>query len=308
MPWVKRGMIFSISGQNGWMRSHAQVPTALVMKDRLRVYIAVRPEQRSSATTFVDLALDDPGRILYFHPDPILPLGPPGTYDEFGVMPSAVFEIDGRVILYITGWTRGQTVPYLNAVGIAISEDGGKTFRRMFPGPVMDRTRDEPFSAMSPSIVRKDGTWHAWYGSGVEWTRVSGKVEPVYYIKYAHSKDGIEWVRPNITCIPGRAAGEATTRPSVIWDKDRFRMWFSYRASTDFRGGAGSYRMGYAESVDGTIWERDDSRAGIEASATGWDSEMVCYPNIVDTPIGRVMFYNGNGFGAHGFGYAVWQD
>jgi hypothetical protein len=35
---------------------------------------------------------------------------------------------------------------------------------------------------------------------------------------------------------------------------------------------------------------------------------MIAYPHVVDTGYGRYLFYNGNGFGAAGFGYAVWRD
>ena len=85
-------------------------------------------------------------------------------------------------------------------------------------------------------------------------------------------------------------------------------MWFSYRTSKDYRGGDGSYKMGYATSPDGMTWQRNDAMAGITTSDKGWDSEMIAYPYIVDTPHGRYMFYNGNGFGASGFGYAVWRE
>ena len=66
--------------------------------------------------------------------------------------------------------------------------------------------------------------------------------------------------------------------------------------------------MGYAESQDGLKWTRMDDRAGIDVSSQGWDSTMVCYPNIVSVDGVPHMFYNGNGHGTSGFGYAVWQD
>lgn len=308
MAWRRLGLIFGPSGQAGWMNSHAQVPTVLVKPDRLRVYITVRPNQTTSLTTFVDLDPTDPRRVLYIHETPIVPLGKPGTFDEFGVMPSCALEVDGRVYLYTTGWSRGQTVPYLNAGGLLISEDGGMTFHRPFDGPVVDRTAHEPYSAMSPYVLRRDGIWHMWYSSGVDWVRPAGKYEPIYLIKYAHSRDGIAWEQPNILCIPGKTPGEANTRPCVLWEDGRYRMWFSYRGSEEFRGGGGSYRIGYAESIDGKVWQRDDARAMLEPSPAGWDSEMMAYPQVVDTPSGRLVFYNGNAFGTAGFGVAVWTD
>ena len=48
--------------------------------------------------------------------------------------------------------------------------------------------------------------------------------------------------------------------------------------------------------------------AGITTSETGWDSTMICYPFVVTVDDRTLLFYNGNGFGQTGIGYAVWQE
>ena len=61
----------------------------------------------------------------------------------------------------------------------------------------------------------------------------------------------------------------------------------------------------YAESRDGITWRRDDSKAGMTVSESGWDSEMIAYP-FVFAHAGRLyMLYNGNRYGETGFGIAV---
>jgi len=85
-------------------------------------------------------------------------------------------------------------------------------------------------------------------------------------------------------------------------------MWFCHRGSKDFREGGEAYRIGYARSADLRHWERDDHAAGFEMSVSGWDAKMFAYPCVVDTPAGTLMFYNGNGFGASGFGWARLED
>ena len=307
MAWNKRNVIFAAGGQGGWMLTHAQVPTVLVKDAYVRVYFCTRPEAGVSLTTFFDLDPETLEHVRYVHEEPIVPLGKPGTFDEFGVMPSCVLEHDGRVLLYTTGWTRGMTVPYVNAVGLLVSEDGGITFERYSDGPLVGATLHEPYSAMSPYVLRQSDHWHMWYGSGIDWVRVSGEYEPRYVIKYARSEDGVNWTQTHHTCVPPKHSGEANTRPTVIFRDGVYHMWFCYRGSEDFRGGAGSYRMGYTRSTNGTDWVRDDDRAGIFPSATGWDSEMVAYPQVVDTSRGLTMFYNGNGFGESGIGYALWE-
>ena len=66
--------------------------------------------------------------------------------------------------------------------------------------------------------------------------------------------------------------------------------------------------IGYAESDDGLHWVRKDAEVGTGKSDTGWDSEMICYPCVVDVKGRRYMFYNGNRHGSTGFGYAVLES
>jgi len=81
-------------------------------------------------------------------------------------------------------------------------------------------------------------------------------------------------------------------------------MWYCYRKTEDFRDGANAYRIGYASSPDGLVWDRRDELAGIEPSRDDWDSKMIAYPYVVHDGRRHLMFYNGNGFGATGFGVA----
>jgi predicted GH43/DUF377 family glycosyl hydrolase len=85
-------------------------------------------------------------------------------------------------------------------------------------------------------------------------------------------------------------------------------MWFCHRGSREFRDGTGAYRIGYASSTDLRNWQRADAAAGIDVSESGWDAKMIAYPCVVETPAGVLMFYNGNGFGASGLGWARLED
>ena len=80
-------------------------------------------------------------------------------------------------------------------------------------------------------------------------------------------------------------------------------MWFSCRS-----GKGETYRIGYADSPDGIAWTRRDGAAGIDISASGWDSEMIEYPFVFDHKGERYMLYNGNGYGKTGFGLAVLEN
>ena len=287
------------------MNSHAQIPTALDLGDRIRIYFSSRPEPTLSLTGFLDVDPEEPQKILYIHDRPILEPGPPGAFDAHGIMPQYVCKNGKQVWLYYSGWSRRVDIPYSNWTGLAISEDRGKTFRKMFPGPVVDRTPEEIFSATGCFILRENDSWHMWYASGVDWLKVEDKFEEYYTIKYAHSSDGIHWIRENRKLLTSKQNYEPTHRPSVIKQNNLYHMWFCYRGIEDFRDGTNSYRIGYAKSNDLKNWERDDSLAGIDVSNDGWDSSMIAYPYVLKTRFGTYLFYNGNGFGASGFGYAV---
>ena len=109
MQWRKLGLVFSPDQGAPWMRTHAQVPTPLLCGGFIRVYFSARPERSLSLTSYVDLDAADPTRILKVCPEPILQPGPPGTFDEHGIMPSAVVRDGSRVYLFYSGWSRGSS-------------------------------------------------------------------------------------------------------------------------------------------------------------------------------------------------------
>lgn len=300
MKWIKKGLIFKPDSNFGWMNSHAQVPTALLLNDRIRVYFATRPKQNLSLTTYLDLDIHDLNNIIQINEKPILELGHTGAFDEHGIMPSSVIYHNGLVFLYYSGWQRCLSVPYNNYTGLAISEDGGTTFRKYSPGPIIDRKPFEIYSATSPFVFIKNKIWHMWYSSGIEWMEINGKLEHCYDIKYAMSYDGIKWEQTGMVAIPQKNIGEAITKPTIIELNEKYYMWYSYRGSSDFRGGFDSYRIGLAESRDLESWIRKDEKSGIDISEIGFDSEMIAYPNVILLNEKYILFYNGNNFGYDG--------
>jgi len=308
MSWIQRGFIFKPDGSRMWSRSHAQVPTALLLAGRIRIYYATRDDLGRSHTSFVEVDATDPSKLVYDHPYPVMGLGKPGTHDEDGVMVGCIVHEGDQFRMYYTGWSKGGSVPYRVSCGLAISRDGGMTFERVFDGPVVDRTRFEPHMTMSPYVLKEGSLWRMWYGSGLSWVNVDGKWEPIYAIKYAKSEDGFSWDQPNLLCIPPLHALEANTRPSVMHGDGGYEMWFSYRHSEDFRGGTGAYRIGYATSDDGLKWRRLASPQGLQPAGTGWNSKMMAYPSVIGVGKRRFLFHNGDGFGRAGLGYAEWEE
>ena len=308
MAWERKGLLFNTEKNFPWMVSHASFPTALVIDKKLRVYFSCRSEEGKSLMTFLDFSTEDLSNIIYIHDKPLLDIGVPGAFDDSGTQSQWVMKNGNEIWLYYLGYNLGVVVPARNNTGLAVSADGGVTFKRMFQGPVLDRTPTEPFFAYTPSILKEDNMFHCWYGSGLGWEKVGEKMEGKFQIKYAKSVDGINWERANHTCLPESSPGEVNCRPSVLKDGDTYKMWFSFRGIQDFRSGSDGYAIGYAESKDKLNWTRKDEIGGLVRSGTGFDSEMVCFAQVLDLGSRRIILYNGNGFGGTGFGYAEWVD
>ncbi len=307
MRWVKRGRIFHVDGQSEWMMHHASIPIPHLLDDRrVRIYFGARDAMGRTRPGFIDADAGDPATVRYVHARPALDLGKLGTFDDSGVMPTSLVAVGANKYLYYIGWTRRVTVPYTTAIGVAVSRDGGSTFTRVFDGPVLDRTTEEPYFATAPFVAHENGLWRMWYVSGTGWIEVDGHPEPLYEVKYAESADGFSWRRANVTCIAARSATEAISRPWVVGEESTYRMWYCYRGSVGYRTDPReSYRIGYAEAGDGIRWQRKDEEAGIGVSASGWDSQMIEYPSVYRHEGTTHLLYNGNGFGESGIGHAT---
>lgn len=126
------------------------------------------------------------------------------------------------------------------------------------PGLVMEAT-DTPgdYGVNSdPAVVLHDGTFHIWYSAfGTD----------VLYISYAHSSDGINWVKdPGVNPVVQHTPGSweesrfdgldgNVVHPTVLWDDgfSMYLMWygvFDETANLTYRG------IGFAYSEDGTTW------------------------------------------------------
>lgn len=306
--WYKRGFIFCPDGSNDLLYSHTHKPTPLQLdEDTLRIFFGARSRAGQTRTTYIDVSAHDPEIILDKKMPVVLDLGKTGAFDDCGANVSSVLDLGDRIYMYFIGWNPGTTVHTRNAIGVAVSEDRGNTFSRIYDGAILDRTKEEPYYTGAVDVIYTGERFEMWYTSGLDWQLVNGKPEINYHIKRAISDDGINWHRDNQLCLPDYAPGEVTARPSVIKTQDNYVMWFSKRKFNNFRSDPSSmYRAGYATSSDGIHWERDDSKAGILlGTADSWDSQAIAYPYVRKVNDKYLMLYNGNGFGQSGFGYML---
>jgi predicted GH43/DUF377 family glycosyl hydrolase len=299
MKWTKLGHIYAPDGTLPWARAYAANPVAeQVDGDLYRIYFSARDERNRSSIGCIEVDIRKPGKILREPAAPILSPGDLAMFDDSGASIGCIVPIGGTRFLYYMGWHLTVTVPWQNAIGLAISStpecDAG-SFVRHSRFPVAELNEIDPYTISYPWVAVEDGKFRMWYGSNIAWG--ARKEDMRHLIKYAESDDGIHWKRGGAVAIDFIGPQEyAICKPCVRKEGGRYQMWFCARG--------GAYRIYDAESADGVTWQRNAEPA-LSVSESGWDSEMVEYPFVFDHEGERYMLYAGNSFGKTGFGIAI---
>ncbi len=292
-------------------KEFAQSPQTVVFKDFVRIYFSTRNKNQTTGKYLSFIAFIDIDKkfetILNSSKEEVIPLGELGTFDEHGIFPINLLKEKNRVLAYTCGWSRRVSVSVETAIGLAISEDNGVTFKKYGHGPILSASLKEPMLVGDAFVKNYDGVYHMWYMFGEKWIKATEAESEarVYKIGHAVSNDGINWQKEEgvhiITDVLNK--NECQALPTVIKIKNRYHMYFCFREATDFRKNSKrGYRLGYAYSDDLKNWIRDDNNSGITNKPKDWDSEMACYPHIFECDSKVYLLYNGNEFGKYGFG------
>ena len=211
-----------------------------------------------------------------------------------------ILPVNNRLFLYYVGFQHVQKVKFFAFSGVAISDDGGKTFERYSEVPIMDRSQQGRYGRCIHTVLHEEGIFKCYYAVINDWKKISDNYYPVYNIWYTSSKDGVTFPRVD-TCLCVDVEGDEYRigRPKVYKTNDGYEMYYTRDLISK------EYIVGYAISKNGVDWIRDDKKAGLQKSKEGWDSEMACYPVKLSTDSGDYLFYNGNGMGKTGVGYAT---
>ncbi len=279
------------------------IPTPVCQNNgTVRIYFSSCDAKGIGRPGWLDIDAGNPSVVLGMAKAPLLEIGKAGTFDDNGVVVTSVVQIDERIVfLYYVGFELCTQIRYRLLTGLAVSEDGGNTFRRFRETPILERSQAELFFRCGPQVIREGEHFRMWYIAGSDWTEVQGKQVPVYVIKHMVSVDGINWPEEGKTLLsPQNIDEHGFGRPWVIrTPTGSYEMFYSIRKRS-----AAAYRLGYAISDDGVAWTRRDMELGLDVSATGWDAEAIAYSAVITATDKPLCFYNGNGFGASGFGWA----
>ena len=306
MNWEKKGLIHQPRKSYFWNQKYDILPTPIYLEDvhLIRIFFGTTDNENYGRITYVDLDADNPSKIVYEHNKFILDIGVDGTFDDCGVVPSSVLKNQetGDFYLYTVGFQRTVKKPYMLFAGLAVSKDL-INFKRFSSAPILPRNEFRFISQGAPCVIYDNNVYKMWHWFATKWIEVDGKPFMDYHIGYAESIDGKHWTMHDVTCLnPRSERGEfAVARPWVHKKNDLYHMYYSTRYADRL------YRIEYAISKDGINWDRN-FEPPFDVSENGWDSEMICYPSILEVGDKTYMFYNGNNNGETGFGYAELVD
>lgn len=296
MEWEKLGQVYFKKETSGYLKSHASNPLPIHMKDDIyRVFYSGRDETNKSSVGFVDIDIIKK-EVVFENTNVIFKYGEEDSYYSHGVSIGNVYEVNNDHYILFMGWNIRNNEHWRGDVGQLKLVDKDK-LEITSDFPFMSTDEIDTVSLSYPFVIFHEGIYKMWYGSTISWTSENG--EMIHVINYATSNDGIRWEKHGLAIPYELGVAQAFSRPSVIIDEIGYHMWYSYRSGTGEK-----YRIGYAFSDDGINWKRMHENIGITVSESGWDSEMICYPFVLEHKGETYMLYNGNQYGKEGFGLA----
>lgn len=298
--WEPRGRLYGSEVGAWWMSGGAYAFMPLVEPDGIvRFFACGRDDFGRSRIGVVSFKWGDTPRLLDVTRDPVLDLGEPGCFDMDGVAYPYLVRFHDRLLLYYVGWNKlGGRVPWAIDLGMAVSDDNGKSFRRMTRAPVIPRTNEDPIGSGSCCMTsHSDGSWTLYYTKMLAWNAEVTPPQPSYNIWKARSTDGISWTPINQNVI-GHDEGEyALGTPCLHRFGDQTIMFFTARGDR--------YRLFAALATEESSFRR--VKQPLYIAPGDWDDDMQCYSHVVTINGQCYIFYCGNGYGRAGVGYAKWK-
>ena len=178
--------------------------------------------------------------------NPILDVGPPGSWDSRGLARPSILGPDS--VGGFKMWLGGTNIADGSVVRIGYATGTNATSWTKHSDPVL--TVGEPgswddYTVFFPRVLFNKGIYEMWYGG---MRKLSDR-----RIGYATSRDGIHWTKTpeNPVLLPGPAGswdGSVVMVGDILFDGRVYHMWYSGRSAGEDMGVG---RMGYAISPKG---------------------------------------------------------
>ena len=253
-------------------------------------------------------------------------------WDSYLVGSPSVIKVGSSYNMYYEGL---DTTDDLHAIGLATSTDGINWTKET--DPVLEATPGawDSTEVRYPSVVQNGGKYLMIYqgvGSstelglatstdGVSWTKNAGAVVTTYGVHSAYvpgtllyvsgqytlyytvdgsiglmtSTDGVTWNDSGPVFLGANSV--SYSRPAVIYDGTKYRMWYTRitdaNDGTIATSGLFSVTIGYADSPDGVTWTTYGNPIFTAGAAGAWDRPGVGDPSVFFDGKTFRMWYTG---------------
>jgi len=190
---------------------------------------------------------------------------------------------DPQVILYEGRFVMTASERKSNSIILLISNDGEHwNHHSMLLFPVKGSWE----TVVNRSCLRIiKGVWHLWYTGQAEGKSVIGHLTSSSLDKFDRPRYNVPVLTPTL-----EIEGVSIMNPCVLWDEqnEKFKMW--YAAGEQYEPDV----IMYAESYDGTSWEKHPNPVLAKYPKHEWEQEKVGGCDVIQMPNGSfVMYYIG---------------
>lgn len=232
--------------------------------------------------------------------NPVLDVGPPGSWDEANADHACILKIGGEYKMWYSGEDQNS-----NRIGYATSPDGITWTKDGVNNPVLGLGPPgswDDSEVLHPYVIFDGATYHMWYNAFGQSSQNTG---------YATSPDGINWTKyPGNPVFETGSAGTwddyMLALQAVIKEGSTYHMWYGAGDGTDEDNKY--FRIGYASSTNGIDWNRYVGNPIIDKGPSGdWDSIGVLTSAVLlDSAAGVYrMWYGGIDGAVFQTGYAT---
>lgn len=295
--WNKSNCIFKANGQFPFMQTHTAMPIPLHLHDDVfRIYFSTRGIRNNPQVGYIEIDIKEPKNILKISDKPVLENGPEGHFDYNGLYSGCIVKRDDEHWMYYSGRTNLENGMYNVEVGLAISNDGGLTFKKYSESPIFGRNINDPWLVSTPHVIPYNDGWRMYYLSGRFVNRVSEKLYfSPYDIRSALSKDGINWQSENYVHIPLTDKRTQISAPNILKiTNNLFLMIYSYIENY------GSYKLGCSYSNYLNNWKDLPDFFDFKVYED-WDISK-SYPSVIIHKNELIIIFSGHNYGKEGLG------
>jgi len=265
---------------SSWMESQTANPDLLLNGDNYFMYFRGQQggHDRIGVATIPRKEFD--GVRWHIRPDPIIDVGPPGSWDETHCVDPATVLVNGRVYLYYTGVN-----PRVDrSVMLAVSDDGIR-FTKYDKNPVIP-------GGGAPEVVYHDSTFYLYF-----WWPVPNKKG--FQIHYATSRDGYHFTEPSRE--PAISVGPEGSWESFTVETQRIfsegGLFYMVYCGSD-RNKDYPWNAGLATSEDLIHWEKyPNNPIFSRGEERAWDEGAIWFPTVERINGRYYMWYEGYGGG-----------